>query len=620
MVLYETTSRPALGLTDDELVGGWVYYAIFLYNSTRGAWERAGTTDALVSFDFGSTDKLWNLIPDYYRQIRDNGAGYNQGLYQINPAIYLSNEQTVPNLHLLSFLHVIGFSFDRLRSEIDTILDAYDPRSVHQKRLGLLAEQFGGEIYADVPAQNNRSIVRNLSLLYRKRGTISGLRELLELATGYDIDVTVGKNMMLSEDQAEFTHPQIPWWDATVRYEPGDLVRYGLGGSSNYYFAAKQVAYGKTQAPELGAVSNAYWDHDRFLNETDLSLNAVARRLDTGDVSTWQIREVGGNVIPERTWIGMGRLDPVDGTLVNTNALAFVNTSGSTKDIVLRSIPVRKDEATVWNKRLAIESGIPVPRVPGAWSAEETYEAGSLVYYRAVPYEALLRTSAVPTDTTAWKRLGLDERIRLNMSMYVHGKFAGTAGAGSLTVHPHVMLLNESGDLISEVSASSTEVANVVYDPFYDTTALSGARVTPMGGQTWTAHAGTWTAGFTDNGYFRYPSSAGRVLYTVAGLATGNVGLTFNTVGSRDLGVVFRYLDTSNFWMALDDRLVKVVAGAITNPASGAVSWTPFVAGERMTVSFSGSNITVKKNGVTVGTATDSFQSTATRVGVVAEA
>lgn len=624
VVLYESGSTAEQSFTDDDLVGGWVYYAIFLYNDVRGDWERAGTVDTLVPFDFSSTDSLWNLIPDYYKQVRANGAGVNQGLYQINPAIYLSNEQTVPNEQLISFLSVFGYSFDQLRSEVDTIRDAYNPLTVHQKRLGLLAAQFGGEIFSDVSVKNNRSLVRNLGLLYRKRGTVDGLRELLELATGWDIDVYVGKNMMLSEDQAEFVHPQVSFWDPTVRYVPGDRVRYGVPGQVNRYYAAKQVAYGVTQAPELGPNSNAYWDHDRYLNEEEQSLDALARRADTGDMSTWQIRIDGGAVIPEHTWIGMGMYDPIDNDAVNVNSLAFVNKTGSTQNVIVRSIPVRKDEISVMNRKLTIESGIPIPKNIEKWVAG-TYQRGDLVRHRGLPYEANAETTDVPGTSTAWSQIGLDERVRLCFSMYVHGKFAfGSVGQGAVTgVEPYIMMFDDSGNLLLDRALPSSVTTNVVYDPFYDTAVVDAARVTPIGAKTWQyGLAPVWNAGWDDNGYFRYPAGTGRALRAVeASISDGSAALTFRRVGSREAGLVFRLSDTSNYWVATSTRLIKVVAGAApANPASGAVSWTPFQDGDRIQVTLSGNTITVLRNGATVGSATDSFNSTATRFGIFMEA
>lgn len=102
--------------------------------------------------------------------------------------------------------------------------------------------------------------------------------------------------------------------------------------------------------------------------------------------------------------------------------------------------------------------------------------------------------------------------------------------------------------------------------------------------------------------------------------ADGSVAATFRSVGTREIGVIFRWSDANNFWLATKNELKKVVAGVKQDPASGVASWSAFLPDERLTVTLSGSSITVKRDGVTIATATDSFNSTATRHGVVAEA
>ena len=619
VVLYETTSSPSSrNFVDTGLTAGWVYYSIFLYNTARGTWERAGTVDTMVAYDFKSTDRLWSLLPDYYKQVRDPGAGFSQSAFQINPAIYLSNEQSVPNEQLIRFLHVFGYSFDHLRTQIDTVLDGYDPRTMHQKRLTLLAEQFGGEIYPGVPAANNRNLVRNLGLLYRKRGTVDGIRELLELATGYDIDVRIGKNMMLNEDQSQFVHPQVPPWDPFTRYTVGDRVRYGAVGQ---FFEALQTAYGVTQGPNIDYTANAYWRIDKFVEELveDTSVN----RVDTGDVSTWQVKIDGGAVVPENTFIAAGYNDPTNPAGGNYNSLAFKNYTGAPATMIVRSIPLNKDETTALDRRLTLESAIPIPVVVNTFTSGKAYETDDLVMHLGRPWRATRTTTETPsTSSSHWERLGHDKKIRLCFSMHVHGKFSGVVNSGSQSVQPYFMSFNESGDLTYESYLTAASTANVFYDPFIASGGLVSGRAGATGG-IWESVTGSWSQGVNQDGGYMYPAGTTRTFsVTNSGIANTNVGVTFKALGAREMGLVFRYSDASNFWMATHSGgLYKVVAGAArANPSSGAASWSAFVPGERMTVVLNGNSITVKRDGVTVATATDSFNSTATRHGIITEA
>lgn len=80
--------------------------------------------------------------------------------------------------------------------------------------------------------------------------------------------------------------------------------------------------------------------------------------------------------------------------------------------------------------------------------------------------------------------------------------------------------------------------------------------------------------------------------------------------------LVFRYSDDNDYWKATTQALIKKVSGTFTTVATYSANAQ---AGDRLTVQLSGSSITVQVNGVTVATATDSFNSTATEHGIMVE-
>jgi phage tail-like protein len=596
---------------DTGLQGGWQYYAIFLYDTDAGNWDRAAAVDVMLPFDFKSTDKIWNTIPEYYREIRDTGAGYSQVKYRINPAIYRDNADVVANEQLIKFLHIFGWGVDMLRSQVDSVMDGYNVSNVHVNRLALLAAQFGSSVESAASASVNRSMVRNLGWLYRKRGTVDGLRELLSLVTGWDVDVSIGPNLMLSEDQAAFAHPDPQFWDSTVRYVVGDRVKYGL-----YLFQAKQVAYGINQGPPISFSNNDYWERDRFVEPQE---DRTVNRVDTGDVSTWQLLGPSG-IIPAGTFIGAGSQDAEDSTIRWSNCLAFWNTGAAAADLTLRSIPRPLTNLAAWDKQLVIESGIPVPWVWRPWVAGTRYRGGDMVMYRGSPYEALGTTEEAPTVATSWKRLGYDDRVRLCLSFYAHGPGSGTIGSGGRVNYPHVMQFNENGDLLTENTLDPTTFASSFFDPFNVSGTLTSGRL-PAKGAAWTANGvGTWGQSRDDIGGYVYPPVGRSIQVAPATDATVNVAASYRTVGSRLIGVMFRWTDSANYWIATQTGLFKVVAGVITNPASGALAYPTCAPGDRLRVALNGNTITVYKNGVSMGSATDSFNATSTRHGVGVEA
>jgi hypothetical protein len=99
------------------------------------------------------------------------------------------------------------------------------------------------------------------------------------------------------------------------------------------------------------------------------------------------------------------------------------------------------------------------------------------------------------------------------------------------------------------------------------------------------------------------------------GHADGTVSVTFLTNPGNTLkqGAVFRLQDASNYWRAGRSGLHRIEAGSWV--ATYAYSQT-CLDGDRLTVTFVGSNITVQRNGTQVLTLTHSTFSTATKVGM----
>lgn len=601
--------------TETGLVGGWHYYSMFLRDAF--GWQRVVTLDVLVPYDYGSTDKMWDTLPEHYRVIRDDTADMNLVNLRINADLYDDTAGgSSDNLTLSSFISIFGWGFDLLRTQAEGLLATYDPDLIHPSRLRLLSQQFGHEPEVAVPAHVNRTIVRNLAALYRERGTVSGIKALVASVSGWDVDVRVGPNMMLSEDQAAFTNPEVPEWDPTVRYMMGDLVQRG----DWTYQALVDHVLADGEGPPLTATSNAYWqyvDYPRVVNGT---------RAVTGDVGSWQARlsgAAGDGATQGVTKLVKGALDPVTAKRHGA-ALQIARTSGNGSTWVdVISVPALATGMTA--KPLILESGIPIPR-PTLWESTRLYRTGEFTIYKGAAYEALYDTTSVPTNTTNWVRVGADDRIAFTASTYAHGPFVGgAAGTGGKTVGVRAYTYDRDGVVVDTLHSDALTWQAPVFDPFVeDATPLNGSRVAPTG-QTWnTDAAGTWTID-RDNtgGWVSLPTSGRSHRWITSTADQRSIAVTYQSDPgtTRLAGIIFRRSGSGDFWIATQTGLYKVVASAArANPASGALTWAQFTKGQRMTVRLVGNVITVYRNGVSLGSATDSFNSTATQHGLGVEA
>ncbi len=600
---------------DVSLVGGWYYYTIMLHSTQSDVWEVAGTTSVLVPGDYDSTETLWSYIPEFYKVIRKGQtAGYSEVLFAINPAIYQGGDDQVDNDLLFQFMEVFGWGFDILRSQIETTLSGFDPYTTHSNRLALLADMFGANLPDTVPVQNNRNLIRNLALLYRKRGTAAGLRETLALTTGWDVDVYQWPNMLLSRDQSAFLPIDIQAWDPGTRYVAGDLVRY-----NNYYRQALQTAYGPEQAPAGTPTSNAYWSVNPFNQNTLFLWNPRTQNTDlTTKMHGWSVQRLDTGL----NWllgVGLGNaLSPLSER--PEGSLTWQNNSGQPANVLVRSVPgVNNNVTAPPDREDVVKYGIPVPRVTEKWTQKD-YHRGDRVLYQGVVYEAKTTTSDIPTEET-WKKVGYDSRVRLAPSFYAHGPFTGANLSGGVPIRPWVGFYDEQGARLYE-GWVVTEWVPQVLDTFNKPGLVDGTRTpdtsTSLGAVTWSPGAGgpDWAVAADDEGGYAYPTSSALTIRYVVGKQNGNVGITYRRSKTRAIGVYFRG-SGSGYWKATQTKLVRVTNTG-TETQVGA-SYEAFKDGDRMVVSFDGSSIVVKKNGASVLSVTDGFNSTADWVGIIAE-
>lgn len=585
------------------------YYSLYLL--IGGVWQRAGVTSTLALNATSTTDDLLSLLPRYYRLASGNELTGN-----------------VENDDLRNFTAVLAFGIDYLRTYAQTLPDVNDPHVVHLADLESLATQFGIEYLHALPARLMRQRVTNASLLSKQRGTMAGLRDLVALSAGFDVELVLGRNLMLNQDQSSFYSPvQYPEWDSartyvgpdTVNNRPGDRVVF----AGNEFETKAIGARGDAQKPPVTAVDNTWW---KFINRhADGSLYNPK----TGNISTWQALLQG----PEVALYDALPVDANDPLSVNvgssfdnhagrndSNVLAVKNTSAGTRDVLVRSVsyPIG---GTTWDPELVVRHGIPVPQATEPWDPAAEYERGAIVSHRGRSWRAIKETLGAqppgePDRDEVWEALGFDERIQMCFSAYAHGPLTGGAGSGGLAVESRVALFDEHGQLLTILSAHSTSA-------FLDTfTRLSTgvwttriADVRPAT-QTWNTITGPDWQVADGLAYPANPTVAS--LTRINGLAAnGRLAITFArpALPGHDHGLALRISDSNNYLRASRLRLEKVAAGTVTTLATYA---TPFADGDRMMVDLNGNTITVYRNGVQVAQATDALNAAVAQHGMFA--
>lgn len=173
-------------------------------------WVRAGAAVGLAPQDWGNTPRIYDLVPRPYR-VQDTET---------------TASDVAVNSALQKFMSLFGFFFDVVKTENHALMWLSDAERMTDAQLLRRATDLG--IDGDLPALPHlrRRFVENAASLADNRGSASGLTDLVASLTGWTAEVSVGYNLLLDIDQAEFNAPVYPAWDSTTPYIVGDYVTY----------------------------------------------------------------------------------------------------------------------------------------------------------------------------------------------------------------------------------------------------------------------------------------------------------------------------------------------------------------------------------------------------------
>lgn len=275
------------------------------------------------------------------------------------------------------------------------------------------------------------------------------------------------------------------------------------------------------------------------------------------------------------------------------------------------------------NRDQAVGDGIPVPfAMPSQnWSPSIRYGTGNVVLYNNQSFMAqrastnmtpLLTPTTIETDE--WLPVSMDQRYAICVSGFISGSTA-------TSVTPFVEWYDAGGNFISRVfSRNSPLPTNFAYDSFtYGTGNFLNGRTTDDGSTQWSNNTGSYQLSPYGNGCI-YPSVIGQRTYGTISANSANcqVGLTFvtNPQAGQSQGLILRYQNDNNYIRA-DQTALRLKSGGVWS-VLGTYS-TAFSTGDRMTITLTGSSITVYRNGVSVLSATSSFNTTGTVMGIICE-
>lgn len=612
-ILIDSLNYPGSFFKDKTVKQGQYYYYGFyvLLNFEGNVWVRSGLTACLAIADHSTTQWLLNLMPGYFTNAATDGDELTADV--------------VGNTFLEKFTSIVGWGMDLLRTQYDTYKNINNPWKIPLTDLYALSQELGININPDIHPYTLRKAIFFNAEINKKRGTVTGIETEVSALTGWNSDLQIGNNIMLENDQSNFSHPVYPVWFNNTTYNVGERVTYG----TNYWYQC--IATGnRGNAPTGTSASNTWWQAIINTNDTVDLANST-----TGGINTWEVLYPGvTNGTPSANSLQqtLGVPSPDNSAFFRYASLRAINQGASTQDIWLRSVSRTSAEATTVASPFApdiyqaIADGIPVPfSLPNIdWDATKFYRTDDIVTYSGQPFIALRASkgSQPPygSGTSAdWEALSPEPRYPICVSTYA-------TGSSSVQITPFVEWYDNKGNYITRVFARNPSPGTaappdkLAFDSFCNKANTNlNARTTDDGQFTWVQQAGTFRLSPLGSGSI-FPLVVGQRTYATinAGVSDTQVGVTFLTEpeAGQTQGLILRWSDDTHYIRAGYNNL------RINNGGSWSVLGTystAFAGGDRMVVQLNGSSITVLRNGVSVLSTTSSFNQTATFFGPIVE-
>jgi hypothetical protein len=192
VIVSETNSQ--FSYVHDVPAGKWAYYSLFAhYKSSVGDdyYERLASLEVLPPRNYGSTNLLWNRIPEFYR-LQDDSIGDPVTNFD---STYLNNVLgSLPGGTkigpLFRYLSIIGFDIDRIRTIVDYMMVSKDPLLSNSEALDALSIELGLYLMtSEIGTSRLRNLINDIGYFSRSKGTIDSLSYLVKSIAGSDVEV-----------------------------------------------------------------------------------------------------------------------------------------------------------------------------------------------------------------------------------------------------------------------------------------------------------------------------------------------------------------------------------------------------------------------------------------------
>lgn len=308
------------------LVQGIVYfYSLFVYSTQDSFWVKAGNASSISPKEFHNGNDFFSLMPAIYQS-----------------DTYKTLTGSADNEDLKSFLSIFETYYDFCKTYAELVKNVYDPSVTPIQLLPALLDQFGLQYEPEIGIQQTRILLKNASLINKKKGSLQGVEDFVKSFTGWDSVIAPTKNIMLNYNDSSFEESIGSWEsisnaelavigsESILPYESAVLTALGFpnkqGGSLSVTAAASgdvEIACGISKPKTKGIPINAstlyvfsifskaattarnvtadiIW-YDREMNE----ISRAGEETKLNEVGTWGVRLESSSSSPSNAWFAI---------------------------------------------------------------------------------------------------------------------------------------------------------------------------------------------------------------------------------------------------------------------------------------------------------------------------
>ena len=174
--------------------GHCYYYSLFVRETTYNSWQRAGDVIGISVKNYGTVETMYDYLPS----IVTSQVPYDTAVEKNND-------------FLKRFLKLFAFQLDLYKTQTENVMNRYDIDNVNGLLLPAFMQQYGFAYEPTIGMKQSRILLKNAALLYQNKGTKAGTNEFVKAYAGYDNIITMGRNLMLDQNDSSFEQSIGSW-------------------------------------------------------------------------------------------------------------------------------------------------------------------------------------------------------------------------------------------------------------------------------------------------------------------------------------------------------------------------------------------------------------------------